>query len=427
MSKFNIDNLLIEDNSNNSFYRTSFFEIYLSCPFNKEFDDLAQDKQRLGLFTHEYIHYLQNISTPWGVYASMVRYEGVIETLNQLRSANDIKIPFVTKFSQKHLEHKKRFEEGEGDSDFTNLYSRSVDLSKKIDIKSIPTNNNGQQNRRCIVVFTDNFGVEHKVHIGAKIIRESMAFMYQTLIDDTAKTIHDVPYNIIRIISLVVFQNIEKDTVKLITLCHLSLYSMNPSQTLYDLLCYANKNAHITSLQLVDSYMERHTAKDGNQNSYTITELCDRLADDLIRILNNVIPSGLEYLKFSIDAARLSKGYIPPLNVLYGTESLTIQHIKSLISYLGIPYLTDSNHNLFFNSLDGKAVSNDLLFIRIISIVLEMLTVKRPHPYCPSYKHECDGSLKQDYECLSHPWKGEKCAFTEALDFIGINRDVIHW
>ena len=166
MLKFNIDNLLIEDNSYNSFYRTSFFEIYLSCPFNKEFDDLAQDKQRLGLFTHEYIHYLQNISTPWGLYASMVRYEGVIETLNQLRSANDIKIPFVTKFSQKHLEHKKRFEEGKGESDFTNLYSRSVDLSKKFDIKSIPTDNKGQQNRRCIVVFTDKLGVEHKVHIG---------------------------------------------------------------------------------------------------------------------------------------------------------------------------------------------------------------------------------------------------------------------
>lgn len=38
-----------------------------------------------------------------GVYASMVRYEGVIETLNQFRSANDIKIPLVTKVSQKHL------------------------------------------------------------------------------------------------------------------------------------------------------------------------------------------------------------------------------------------------------------------------------------------------------------------------------------
>ena len=89
--------------------------------------------------------------------------------------------------------------------------------------------------------------------------------------------------------------------------------------------------------------------------------------------------------------------------------------------------MTDSNHNLFFNSLDGKAVSNDLLFIRIISIVLEMLTIKRPHPFCPSYKHECDGSIKQNYECLSYPWEGEKCAFTEALDFIGINRGVIHW
>lgn len=63
MSDFNIDKLLIEDNSASSFYRTSFFEIYLSCPFDKDLDVLAQDKRLLGLFIHEY---LQNISTPWG-------------------------------------------------------------------------------------------------------------------------------------------------------------------------------------------------------------------------------------------------------------------------------------------------------------------------------------------------------------------------
>ena len=48
-----------------------------------------------------------------------------------------------------------------------------------------------------------------------------------------------------------------------------------------------------------------------------------------------------------------------------------------------------------------------------------MLTVERKYLCCSSFKHECDGSLKQDNECLSHPWEGFSCAFTAALDYIG--------
>lgn len=422
-----LDKLLIEDNSQNSFYKTSFFEIFLSCPFNKDLEILAQNKQNLGLFVHEYIHFLQNISTPWGLFSSMVRYEGVIETLNQLRKAKDIKIPFTTNFSLKHIKHNDTFKEGEGTSNFRDLYNKSVDVTKDIDIKSEKFDKNGQIVRRFVVCFTDNIGKRHEVHIGAKIIRESMAFMYQTLIDNNASTKHDVPYNIIKIICIDSFPNIYKDTVKLITLCHLSLYTMNPGQTLFDLLHYANNKPNIPSMQIVDYYMNNHTVKNGEQKSLSISELCDKLADDLIGILNNIVPSKLDFLKISIDAARLSTGFIPYLNVLYGTESLTVEHIEAMTSYLGIPYLTDLNHSLYYNNMEGKGMSNDLLFLKMISLVLEMLTINRDNSRCPSFKHECDGSVKDDNECLSFPWNGNKCAFTDALDYIGIDKNVIHW
>ena len=62
MTSEELDLYLAEDNSGSSYYRTSFFEIYTAERYASKLEDL--NARELGFFVHEYIHYLQNISTP---------------------------------------------------------------------------------------------------------------------------------------------------------------------------------------------------------------------------------------------------------------------------------------------------------------------------------------------------------------------------
>lgn len=423
-----LDLLLKEDESGNSFYRTSFFEIHLSCPFSKTLDDLGPE--RLGLFVHEYIHYLQNISTPWGLYSSIITYGGVIEQLKSLKSAEEIKIPFSCEYSNEHMRMVEIFKLGEGDVDFKELYFKQVDLSESFSICVEGINCNGKIVNTLNCYFTDSTGVQRKIVVGAKIIRESMAFMYQKLFHEDAVTKHDVPYNLIKIICSVRFKNIAEDPKKLITICYLSLFSNNPGQALLDLLFYANNNPDISGLKLVDYYLANYSSTDSERNKMSMIELSDKLTDDLLDVLERLIPGGTHFLAISINAARLSNGFMPPVNVLYGEEEhMDVERVKALTSYLGLPYLTDSIHSLYLNSIEGDVVQtpNDVLYMRMISLVLDMLTKIRERSHCPALKHECDGSVKEDFECLSNPWDGNECAFTGALKIMGINKDNIHW
>lgn len=52
-------------------YQPGFMQIRLAQPYNGDLNSL--DIHALGTLLHEYVHFLQNISTPWGLFTSMVQ------------------------------------------------------------------------------------------------------------------------------------------------------------------------------------------------------------------------------------------------------------------------------------------------------------------------------------------------------------------
>lgn len=51
-------------------------EIKLPFSFQGDFDSLSEHD--FGVMLHEYVHYLQNLSTPWGLYSSMEEYAELV-------------------------------------------------------------------------------------------------------------------------------------------------------------------------------------------------------------------------------------------------------------------------------------------------------------------------------------------------------------
>ena len=88
----------------------------LDCRFG-QLEDLSPEQ--LGLFAHEYIHYLQNITTPWGLLSSIVTYESYAETLAAMQQADVIDLPFVVNHNEKHLMRRSIIDLTEGCSNFS--------------------------------------------------------------------------------------------------------------------------------------------------------------------------------------------------------------------------------------------------------------------------------------------------------------------
>ena len=262
--------------------------------------------------------------------------------------------------------------------------------------------------------FTDE--THHEVTIGAKIIREGMAFMYQQLFDSNASTSHDIPYNLIPIIVEKFYPELAGDRKKLITLCYLSLFGLNPGELFFQLLDAAKMVPNHTGIDLRNDFLTHFRIKGLSGNEVDAIQYQDEMIDLFDEVLEKFTTCELEFLPLSFNAGRLSNRIgVPVIDILYTkTQGYNHELLRVLTDSLGIPYLID-NENHMFSSNTGRAhLHNDIVFMRLVSLVFE--TLQNPYSTaCSAYLFECNGEVKSNCECVCEPWDGNKCAFTDAM------------
>lgn len=75
------------------FYSNVFFHIFINGSFDSDLEKI-QSLTDAGTAVHEYIHYIQNIGTLWGLYESIARYEHLLEFKEAITKADNISRPF---------------------------------------------------------------------------------------------------------------------------------------------------------------------------------------------------------------------------------------------------------------------------------------------------------------------------------------------
>ena len=174
-------------------YLTSFYSIYLNGKYNEDISKMLPKDQ--GTLLHEYIHYLQNISTPFGMYMSMTRYSFMYQILHDIIVSDTIHIPVNPILSKQSVASWKKLTKVLGTSNLDR--GQSIDWSKEIKVELNSENVEGSNIENAIfnVVLTD--GTQVDIEIGAIIVMETMSALYQSLIDHNASH-SDIPYNIIQ-------------------------------------------------------------------------------------------------------------------------------------------------------------------------------------------------------------------------------------
>lgn len=209
--KYNIEDLFALRGS----YSTSFYSIYLNGTYNP--DILQMTRKDQGTLLHEYIHFIQNVSTVWGMYFSMYRYNVMYQTLHTLTVQQEITRPIDMVLSAQTMATYNKLNLTFGTRTLKNKNAK-IDWSVPVIMEIKDEKCEGRIYEIPMMTVTLDNGAKEDIEIGGLIIMETMSALYQSLIDPTASH-PDVPYNIIVKYCQQYYPKLATDTRKMICIC----------------------------------------------------------------------------------------------------------------------------------------------------------------------------------------------------------------
>lgn len=415
---------------NSNTYQPGFMQIHLRFSYPGCFTALTNIHEQ-GSFLHEYVHYLQNLTTPWGLYTSMLMYENMVKTFAYIHSKSEsIKIPIRLKFEEKVQRRFDIVSIGNGTNPFKDYNLERcliIDRTKKI-IWHRNYTKIGEFSYPCIELEVPFVDCLKKIKLGAYIIKESMAAMVQMLLDPSAKHgDYDVPYNLIKILAEQSFPKIAADDKKLISICYISLFSLTPAQTLIDQLDFANRNPCHSGVELLYKFINESTILVNKKKQLSVVSFFDDIANKFEDILSKSLLMTLDYIHEAISRVRLSRGVVPLISALYA-QDFDKDTVQTIIDYVGIPYVyTDFGEYYYPKSVKYETKeSNDIIALIGMSAMYNYIVYPNKYKCCP-LMYMCQKEKCTKNECFDAPWEGHECTMTVMGKSIGVKPGKLIW
>lgn len=373
----------------------------------------------LGTFFHEYVHFLQNISTLWGIKLGITLNNLMCDLFTAVSKAQEIQIPFINypidPRTKLELDYYKEVRGCAGKGVTKNWM---IDDSQKISI-SVTQDNTQKWPIPLNKVFLDvkfQDGRTERIQCGSTIVVESMAALCQSYIDPSA--IHnDVPYNVVQVVANQHFPKIAQDKKKLICLCYIALFSMNPAWQLFDMMRYAENNIEKSGIDLFDEFVNLTNLK-VHGKSISVIDFFDSIIDGYKKSIRGLIGTDIDYLNEILERVRLSENQAPLISVLNDEKPITDEHIEALINYLSIPFIQTANSYFYPGSTHSPEGSGDVAIMVGTYKIFEFL-----ENINPSMKKVCPfvNLCAHDHEfCFDTPWREKGCTIEPALKKLGI-------
>lgn len=386
-------------------YKIAAFDIYLSGRFSSDISTLS--KSDLGTFVHEYIHFLQNVSTPWGIHAGIVRNNDIAEMVHSYDNLQEIHFPYQFTPSKTQLIYRKWLQCSIG----TGRSCLRIDQSRPTGyfFKDIPDMPVSMHNVHFMFFAEDD--QEHDIIIGATIIKESMALMIQSFVDPNVFEHPDIPYNIIEILCRNHFPNIANDKMKIIQLCYISLFSLDPGYALMCELKNANLHPELSGAVLYSDFMCGDVVVKGVGRVSKIQHF-RQLLGNYRQSIRGILPCELHYIGHVLDEVEKVM-LMPPLMGIVELIQKNSNAVQDLIGWLGMPYVHTSDGTQFYmQRSDDEHFFQDVILMSGNASIYDYICQTIPNSTCP-FSYMCDDG---EYICDVRPWDKDYCIFTTCLE-----------
>lgn len=405
-------------------YETNHLHMYVDD--NIDLENLGNmSLSAYATFVHEYIHYIQHITSLYGIRMSDMYNRVFAKYRDYIRNNDIINIPLKLWEKDKEIHqficHFNKIE-GNKTTDF-NVSDIEID-EREISI--------AEKEKTAVWIgcydYDNNKAEEHGFQFGHRCIVEGMAHAIQSIIN--CEINHAIiPYHAVELIIGKTLPDIVQDKKKIAAICLCALLWDNPGFGFFQVLELIKSHPNWDGKELYKSIVQDYAVSyNGQQMPYY--RLLQLFSNDLKGSFKVLLGGDLEYYSLVIDNCILdcSKCHHRLIDFLYDYDICDREIFKEqILNHYGYPFVDGKNQSAFpLKSINGnKSAYKETAIIYGIELIMARVMsgtkeCKR-YPVCSSTMFiegvKCDATE----ECLSSQWKKkESCVFTEALRYFGI-------
>lgn len=391
------------------FYNPSFFHINIgtNSAFEKFFD------KDFSIFVHEYIHFLQDVCTIYGLNNMYVYSEYIRFATNKIyKSENkEFTSPITPKEdNQDNIFLNKRIcKLTNGDTATIKEVERIIEITTNEE--STGVSGSDVDSIECIIVTCiDNLGEEQYISFGAESIMENMAYMMEQMICNEYETSPDYPYSFAEKIVEFLYPELGADKLNILALCDSSLLYNNPGKVFVQYIQEMKSKGWLPTKpeDIYDQILPRKNTLNGGSIEITIEDNYKQLSK-IVRnqvkgyfndpVLFNDIRTWVDQLVYKGQEMRFKNKYFI-LDIARGGSEAFVDFVK----YFGTPLISNRIGEctlVYPENPDGVEIGYFYAIGQIISFLesgnpkCELLSI------CTRYGNEIDN------RCNVTPW--ERC------------------
>lgn len=412
--------------------------IYIPSFFSMKIDSLSfgenMTDRELSLFIHEYIHFLQNITTLHGLERMNSDFFVLMHMINWLRE-NDEK-PISIPLSDTILSDMTR-----NNQDISKLSWGDFEEIKNYDIIDIvldPCNaiqiDEYRTVESVIIKYRTNDTEEDICSFGAREIYEGMAYLIEQHITKDFESSPDFPYNTAYKVAEFFYPTLANDYRNILVLCDKALMFSNPglefvemikwikeiefiSKSPDELYYFLEQNWEIYDINVKVDYLDnfKRLAEDVKSNMHII--LNDKYFNDyhiwIDTIINYAITIRTHMPLFWIDI--VDHGYVKH-NAVF----------QSILHSAGSPLIETNRHEYHFITPNGCEDSTCLVYFKVFNQIFRILSMGDLQCNLMPWCNNTLNFVNVDSTCHKCPWnhpqkEGLLCTFKGIWQHWGLN------
>ncbi len=350
-----------KERAENSYYPAFLYMDVDTPDYLHAIAHLPMDERTEAAFLHEYIHYLQDVTTLSGYTKIGVIVDQMKWAISQKLNGTKVHIPFdpcsTSAYNMLPNEWNRLLNKGHFKIPADRKISEVISFDKKETSVSLEHGIKKRIKMQAVLTFKADNGTRYEYTVGEMAISESMAYLIENaLYKDVLSSPPDCPYRVVQKIVENICPRLNT-TEKMVALCDVALMHQYPGYALYNIIEEINKNnipdpsiAYIYMLGLNKEVITQSGIKDywydfDRMNLQAANQLGDYFREvpywqgnfnDISLAFNNALWLRKNRMGFMIDILREGRIY----------QNKTLKQI--LFGYLGCMCVQTST-NMIFN------------------------------------------------------------------------------
>ena len=405
-------------------YETNHFHMIIDG--NIQLPANTMSNKEYGTFLHEYIHYLQHITTLFGIKVCAM-YNNKFALYRQYLSENNtIELPLLLweKEGYEDLTNfRKQFESIKGDIDSIKC-NQNID-AVEVDIREIQKAKISRTAVNIGIYDFDNMKEKEDGFLfGYSCIIESMAHLIQSFINEDTNHA-TIPYHSVELICRNYYKEIAEDRKMMISICLCSLMFDNPGCGFFDVIKVSRENKELNGLELYQKIMRDYPITYG-KNQMPIYRALYKFLDEFKDNIEASIGSPLNYYAKVMEHCKkeASSGNSVLLDIIYNGDISDKNFFDEVLGKVyGTPFIEADNVCLMPSKKEIDVIETTKILT--LELLIKRLENKK-NTECDWFKI-CKKTMYTDPnsavtpDCVEAQWnKTETCLMTKAMNIFGI-------